>query len=308
MRLGVTLCRHEDEMSISTELTVRPFARITRVVILLIALFAVVWTRAQAPAEAPAVLVGAGDIGDCGTEGAHLTGHLLDNIAGTVFTLGDNAYPDGAAKNFADCYEPFWGRHKARTRPSPGNHEYESRAAADYFAYFGDRAGDPALGYYRFDLGGWSIYSLNSSVPAGTSSPQYRWLVDALARDTGTCTLAYWHHPVRSSGMHGDIANMRAIWNLLTTRHADVVLAGHDHLYERFAPMNASFGSDPQGVRQFVVGTGGAPLYNFEATKPRSEVQVRSWGVLKLTLSPADYAWQFITATGVADAGQGTCH
>jgi hypothetical protein len=256
------------------------------------------------------VFVGAGDIGNCHEVAARKTGQLLDQMAGTVFTLGDNAYSSGSLKNFNECYDPFWGRHVRRTRPSPGNHDYETANASGYFSYFGDRAGESGAGYYRFTLGAWDIYSLNSNVPAGEGSTQYRWLADQLTTHSNKCTLAYWHHPVRSSGKHGDQGQMMPIWRLLFRNGADVVLAAHDHLYERFAPMNASLGFDVQGIRQFIAGTGGAPLYDFLGRKPQSEVGIKTWGVLKLILKADGYSWEFIPVSDddSRDAGDDECH
>jgi hypothetical protein len=256
------------------------------------------------------VFVGAGDIGNCNLDGARETGEVLDGISGTVFTLGDNAYSDGSAENFSQCYDPFWGRQKLRTRPSPGNHDYETLAdASAYFSYFGARAGDSGDGYYRFELGAWDIYSLNSNVDTDVGSAQYGWLAAELDSHPNPCTLAYWHHPVRSSSKHGDQTHMMPVWRLLAQNRADIVLAAHDHVYERFAPMNATLGSDSEGIRQFVVGTGGGSLYKFLTVKPLSEVRIAAWGVLKLTLGAGTYGWEFIPASGGrSDSGSGQCH
>jgi hypothetical protein len=266
------------------------------------------------------VLVGAGDIGSCENTGVQMTARLLPSllgINGTVATFGDSAYPKGTATDFAECYDPFWGQFKARTRPSPGNHEYETPGASGYFDYFGAAAGDPAKGYYSYDLGSWHVISLNSncsSVAGGCAvgSPQEQWLKEDLAANANACTLAYWHHPRFSSGVNGDQPSVAPFWDNLYEAGADVVLNGHDHDYERFAPQNPSGQSDPaRGIREFVVGTGGAELRNFGTIEPNSEVRVEQKnGVLKMTLHPEGYDWQFVTAPdgSIADTGSASCH
>jgi acid phosphatase type 7 len=269
-------------------------------------------TATPAPTPAPdPVFVGAGDIARCGSDGAEATARLLDGIEGTVFTLGDNAYEAGTAEQFRDCYDPSWGRHRARTRPSPGNHDYGTPGAAGYFDYFGEQAGPDRRGYYSFDLGAWHIVSLNSEIAAGPDSAQARWLRDDLAAHPAACTLAYWHKPLFSSGsVHGNDPHMRAIWELLAAAGADVVLGGHDHLYERFAPQNADGVADPQGMRQFVAGAGGSNLYGIGQVQPNSQVRgTGAFGVLKLTLHAASYDWEFVPVEGgdFIDTGTGEC-
>jgi acid phosphatase type 7 len=260
----------------------------------------------------PAVLVGAGDIGACDLPGAAQTGRLLDRIAGTVFTAGDNAYPNGTRGQFAACYDPAWGRQKARTRPTPGNHDYRVPGAASYFEYFGGAAGDPAEGWYAFNLGRWRIYALNSNVADGPGSPQETWLRADLAAHPTRCVLAYWHHARFSSGPHGTSTATAALYRTLYEAGADVLVVGHDHDYERFAPQDPEGRADgARGLREFVVGTGGGPLYDFGRPEPNSEFRYNlGWGVLKLTLFPRGYAWHFIGVEGgrVIDAGSGTCH
>jgi hypothetical protein len=255
--------------------------------------------------------VGAGDIAVCGSRGTVETANLLDSIPGTVFTTGDNVYPVGSEQHYRDCYEPTWGRHRARTRPSPGNHEYEVPGAAGYFAYFGLNAGSSGLGYYSYRVGAWRIFSLNSNVPADEASAQYQWLSAELAANTTPCALAYWHHPVVTMGPNGESRHMRALWRLVYDRGVDVVLTGHDHGYQRFAPLNGDLQRDAQrGIRQFIVGTGGASLYGFPTANQNAEVRGANWGVLKLTLSPDGYAWEFISIPGepFRDTGDGVCH
>lgn len=262
------------------------------------------------PPSPPQVFVGAGDIGMCGLPGSEQTARLLDGIGGTVFTLGDNAYFSGSEQNYRDCYDPTWGRHKSRTRPVPGNHEYETPGATPYFAYFGLNAGPPGLGYYSFELGAWHAIALNSSAPVGGNSAQGAWLQADLASSPSKCTLAYWHFPLFSSGPNGDNAQMRDFWRLLHDAGAELILVGHDHDYERFAPQDPDGRPDPvRGIRQFVVGTGGATSYTFVTVRANSEVRLtRVFGVLKLTLQTDSYQWEFITTSGVGDSGTGVCH
>jgi hypothetical protein len=258
---------------------------------------------------AVATLVGAGDIGVCGRSEPEATARLLDGIPGTVFTTGDNPYPSGTEQQFRDCYEPTWGRHRRRTRPAPGNHDYESPGASPYFAYFGANAGPPGLGYYSYRLGEWDVYSLNSNIVADERSAQYAWLQQELQQHASRCSLAYWHHPVVSEGPNGDAGHMRAIWKLLHDHGADLVVAGHDHNYQRFVPLDGDLRRSPAtGMRQFVVGTGGASHYSFAATGA-TVVRGAAWGVLKLTLAPDKYDWEFVAVPGQGfhDAGTAQC-
>ncbi|HEX6288978.1 MAG TPA: metallophosphoesterase, partial [Herpetosiphonaceae bacterium] len=284
------------------------------------------WFSPNAPAASP-VLVGAGDIALCDSAGTPVastraTAALLDAIPGTVFTTGDNAYNSGTPTEFQQCYDPTWGRHKTRTRPTPGNHEYGTSGASGYFGYFGALAGDPGKGYYSYNLGQWHIIALNSNCSAlgngstsagcGSTSAQATWLQQDLAANAAGCTLAYWHHPRWSSGAHGSSTAMSAIWQMLYDAGADVVLAGHDHNYERFAPLNGSGAVDTaRGIRQFVVGTGGAALRSVGTLLPTSErFHSSTHGVLKLTLHATSFDWQFVPAAGSSftDQGSGTCH
>jgi hypothetical protein len=263
-----------------------------------------------------AVLVGAGDIADCGVQGDEKTAGLLDDIPGTVYTLGDNAYPNGSAASFTNCYNPSWGRHKSRTRPAVGNHEYQTANAAGYFGYFGSAAGDPAKGYYSYDLGAWHIVVINSMCwrvgGCGPSSPQVQWLRQDLAANPEVCALAYWHHPYYNSGEDGGYSFMSAFWQALVDYGVDVALQAHNHAYERFAPLDADGNrNDARGVRSFVVGTGGKSLYPWGAIHPHSQVRNNTaLGVLKLTLHATSYDWQFVPEAGKSftDTGSGTCH
>jgi len=233
-----------------------------------------------------------------------------------VLLLGDNQYEDGALGKYLASYEPSWGRVKAITRPAPGNHEYGTAGAAGYFAYFGAAAGDPAQGWYGFDLGGWHLIALNSSCAAiggcGAGSPEERWLAADLTAHAGVCTLAYWHHPRFSSGPHGSDATYQTFWQDLYAAGADLVLSGHDHVYERFAPQDPAGAADPShGLRQFVVGTGGKNLTSFPSPRPNSEARnAAAFGVLALALYPNGYTWSFLPAAGGAftDSGAALCH
>ncbi len=263
------------------------------------------------PLTPPEVLVGAGDIASCESEGDEATAALLDGLEGTVFTLGDNAYPDGTAQDFERCYAPSWGRHRQRTRPTPGNHEYHSANAGPYFDYFGAAAGEPGKGYYSYELGAWHVVVLNSELAMGVGSEQEQWLRADLKASTKRCTLAYWHRPLFSSGPDRSTTDVKPLWEALYEAGAEVVLGGHDHFYERFAPQTPEGRADPaRGLRQFVVGTGGMVLYPFSTPLANSEHRDASrFGVLKLTLEDGAYAWEFIAKGGrVTDQGRGTCH
>ena len=257
------------------------------------------------------VFVGAGDIANCELiTGARATAALLDGIEGAVFTLGDHAYLRGTDTEFRRCYDPTWGRHKARTHPTPGNHDYLTSHGRPYFEYFGAAAGPDEKGYYSFDLGSWHIISLNSSVPANLSD-QTKWLREDLAAHPVDCVLAYWHAPVFSSGPHAPDPTMREIWSTLYKAGADIVLNGHDHIYERFAPQTDKGKPDPErGIREFIVGTGGSGVYAFGKIAANSEVRNNTtYGVLKLTLSPGRYAWEFVPMPGsqFTDTGTTAC-
>jgi hypothetical protein len=260
------------------------------------------------------VLVGAGDIAQ-GNDRDEATAKLLDSIPGTVFTAGDNAYPSGTASDFSNYYQPTWGRHKARTKPSVGNHEYYTSGASGYFNYFGAAAGSPSKGYYSYDLGTWHIVVLNSVCEkvggCGASSPMISWLKQDLAASSKPCILAYWHHPLFSSGRHGNNTKMRPAWDVLYAGRADVVLNGHDHDYERFHRQRPDGVASTSGIREFVVGTGGTGLYSWGTTKPNSAVRNNSThGVLKLALNSASYNWRFVPVAGktFTDSGSTSCH
>ena len=271
------------------------------------------------PPPSGEVIVAAGDIADCRSEGAEATAELLEGIDGTVLTLGDHAYPDGSAEDFEECYDPTWGRFEDRTKPSPGNHEYDTEEAEGYFDYFGKAAGEPDKGYYSYDLGAWHLVALNSNCEevsgCDAEAPQVRWLkADLAANDDKSCTLAYMHHPRFSSGgKHGNTHYIKPLWEALYEAGADLVLSGHEHNYERFAPQNPGGRADPErGIRGFVVGTGGGKgLYPIVDPIANSEVHNdNTYGVLKLTLRQEGYEWRFVPVGGdeFTDSGSAGCH
>lgn len=244
------------------------------------------------------------------------TSDLLVNAGVTgVLPLGDNQYEDGSLANYEQSYDPTWGRLKAITYPIVGNHEYLTASAAGYFAYFGTAAGDPQKGYYSYDLGNWHLIALNSQCSpvggCGSGSPQESWLKADLAAHPNQCLLAYWHQPYYSSGMFGDEPAYAAFWQDLYAAHADLVLSGHDHDYERFALQDPNGVADPLGVRQFVVGTGGNNHTDWTTIQPNSEARNNdTFGVLLLGLHSGSYEWKFVPIAGLtfADSGTQACH
>lgn len=264
----------------------------------------------------------AGDIADCrhinaADSGAARTAALIgaalaQDADAAVLTLGDNTYPDGTPREFNDCYETTWGKFKARTFPSPGNHEYRTTGASGYYHYFGALAGPPQRGYYSVKLGRWHIISLNSNLDGAAHDAQLVWLKAILAQSDALCTLAFWHHPLYSSGGHSATGHMQDVWQTLRSANADLVLAAHDHDYERFAPQDSEGNrDDARGMRQFVVGTGGARLTPFRFTRRNSEVTDNSThGVLKLVLKESGYEWAFlpVESDGFSDRGAALCH
>ncbi len=262
------------------------------------------------------VLLAAGDVGNCGTSEDTETGLLLDRLPGTIAVLGDIAYGRGTPREFANCFHPVWGRHRARMRPTPGNHDYRTSKASAYYAYFGAAAGEPDKGYYSYDLGSWHIVVLNSNCHevggCDAGSPQERWLRQDLAANPRTCTLAYWHHPRFSSGEHGDDTRVAPLWRALEEHGAEVVLSGHDHDYERWVPQDASGNAKADGIVQFVVGTGGTSLRSFPSERPAHSAvrDIDTWGVLKLTLRASSYEWEFVPIAGqtFTDRGSARCH
>jgi hypothetical protein len=274
------------------------------------------------PNPATYTLVGAGDIAWCGDlSGARATAKLIQHIPGAVFAAGDLAYQKGTDEEFRDCYNQTWGRFKQRTYPTPGNHEYNGSEATGYFHYWGKQAGEPSKGYYSFDLGAWHIIALNTNCQSkalggcGQGSPQEIWLRHDLAEHPHACIVAFGHHALFSSGLiarHAVHPELLPLWHALYEAHADVVLAGHEHSYERFAPQTPDGRLDPEnGIREIVVGTGGKDHTPLGSAQPNSEVRnANTFGVLQLTLSPGKYDWEFVPEAGKSftDSGSGICH
>jgi len=281
---------------------------------------------APPPSGPTAVVAAAGDIACAPSDPSIATGPscrqaaISDLVAasgaGAFLALGDEQYERGALDEFMGSYDTSFGRFRAITHPVPGNHEYLTADAAGYFQYFGAAAGNPLEGYYSFDAGTWHIVALNSNCArAGgcqRGSPQEQWLRADLAAHRTRCTLAFWHHPRYNSGKFGDDGDLRPIWQALVDGGAEIALAGHAHNYERFAPQNADSGLDAaHGVRQFVVGTGGANHTPIRTIRPNSEVRNDdTFGILVLTLRPTGYDWRFVPEPGGAftDAGSDVCH
>ena len=269
----------------------------------------------EARAARDPVIVGAGDIASCQSSGDEATAELLASTRGTVAALGDTVYPEGTAAQFRDCYAPSWGRFKARTRPAVGNYEYNTAGAQPYFGYFGAAAGPSGRGYYSYDMGTWHVVVLNSNcseVSCAAGSTQERWLRADLAANAKKCTLAYFHHPRFSSGLYGDTVSVAPFWKALYRAGTEVVLNGHTHNYERFAPQRPNGTRDGErGIREFVVGTGGVNLKPFRTVKPNSQARnADTFGVLRLTLHPGSYDWKFKPAAGgtFTDSGTKACH
>jgi hypothetical protein len=278
---------------------------------LAVVLLAVTLAAPTTVSAADPVLVGAGDIADCAVTADSQTATLVEGIAGTVIELGDAAYPTGSTADFRDCYDPTWGRFRTRTRPAAGNHEYETAGAAPYFAYFGAAAATPGRGWYAYDKSSWHIVVLNSNCAeiggCSTTSPQGRWLRADLQAHLGQNVLAYFHHPLFSSGEHGATSDVRPLWELLYAAGADLILNGHEHDYERFAPQDPWGRPDSTyGIRELIVGTGGAPLRGRGVTAANSQVFASVHGVIKLTLHASSYDWSFIPVAGQAFADHGT--
>jgi calcineurin-like phosphoesterase family protein len=273
-----------------------------------------------APARGDAaVLLAAGDIAECGSDGDEATAEILDDHPdATIATLGDNAYQQGKAKEFRRCYGPSWGRHRGRTYPATGNHDYGTKKARGHDEYFGTRDGPSGRFYYSYDLGWWHVVVLNSDCwrigGCGRDDPQAKWMRQDLRDHPTRCALAYWHRPPFSSGRYGDPAateRVRPLWALAVQEGVDVVLTGHEHSYERFAPMDASGAPDAHGTRLLVVGTGGGNLREY-TRPPLATTQVRNgdtWGVLRLNLRRDGYDWKFLAVAGrsFTDAGRARC-
>ena len=328
------------------------FACAAAAVALAVSLLVVAGPGAQ-PARAQEVLettlVGAGDIASCNYNRDYDTAKVVNstitsaNAPVSVFTLGDNVYPDGTANQFKNCYDPTWGgSHLGErsditlkvvnpnmwtlTRPVVGNHEYQTPGASAYFDYFGAaKAGEPGKGYYSYDRGSWHVVVLNSNCDkvggCGGASPQGKWLKADLAAHPSACTAAAFHHPLFSSAT-ADTNVVKPFWTTLYKQGADIILGGHAHYYERFAPQRPDGTLDrTYGMREFVVGTGGASPDNPMRTQRAANSQVDSekpgapgttyYGVLKLDLLTGGYAWEFrprAVDAAFTDSGSGQCH
>lgn len=252
-----------------------------------------------------------GDTGWCGSPAMGPIATLLARLDGDILMAGDLAYPNGTAEDYRNCFEPSFGRLKPRMRVSPGNHDYgASVTAQSYFDYFGDRGGPSRLGYFSFRAGEWTVFMLNSNVPIAKTSAQYTFVRTTMQQAPTRCTMAVFHHPFDSSGVNGPTPGLRDMWELMYNLGGDLVIAGHDHLYERFMPVDpSSKRDDAKGIRQFTVGTGGAPLYSRMRAAPNSELLISSYGILRLKLDPALYEWSFMDMNGnVVDRGLNLCH
>jgi hypothetical protein len=278
-----------------------------------------------------AVFIGVGDIADCTSSGDEATAAIVDSVLkadsvahveDAVFTLGDNAYPVGSDQSFAQCFAPSWGDSTKsimkKIHPAAGNHEHVTDLGSPYYRYFGKRVGDPKKGYYSYDVGEWHMIVLNSAILVNVGfgqedeSAQAAWLRQDMVDHRKACTIAMWHHPRFSSGFHGGDTRMLDLWKILYDANVDVVLNGHDHDYERFAPLDPIGVPDTaRGIAEFVVGTGGGELRSFRnPPAPHSLARVQGhFGVLKLTLGAGEYQFAFLDVTGRAwDQGGGKCH
>ncbi len=269
---------------------------------------------------APAVLIGAGDICFYGQDNDRKTAALVERLIAqypqaAVFTAGDNVQIGGEPFEFDGCFEKSWGRFKERIHPSPGNHDWLSRNGTEYFRYFGPAAGKHGQGYYSYDLGDWHIVSLNSNCPGGDcseNSPQAQWLRADLRENARRCTMLYWHHPLLDSGL-ADVSDAGlAFWDIASEYSAEIVVNGHDHHYERFAPLDREGNVDrANGIRTFIVGTGGGWLYDLGEPLAITESRNNTaYGVIQFLLYPDRYEWKFNPIDGQTfiDAGEGTCH
>jgi acid phosphatase type 7 len=285
--------------------TIKQFALLLIIALLVVLLVKI---RSDMLLREAVVLVGAGDISSCDNDNDEATAKLLDGIPGTVFVLGDNVYVDATFSDFTNCYHPTWGRHRERTKPVPGNHEYFTTDAAGYFEYFNN-----IPSYYAYDLGDWRIYALNSEIDVSSTSAQIQWLKNDLAENPRLCVLAYWHTPLWSTRYDdGSDATYETLWKTLHDSGAELVINGHVHNYERFKEMNADGAAASPGLREIVVGTGGVNHDRYVGTSlSTSEVHNSStYGVLKLILSPTNYSWEFVPVAGQTfkDSGRTDCH
>jgi hypothetical protein len=270
----------------------------------------------RAPTAAPLIVVAAGDVSAPEVAVQALTANLVESLhPAAVLVLGDAQYGEGTIEQFEHAYEPTWGRFKAITWPVPGNHEYKS-GGHGYFAYFGARAGEEARGFYSFDLGDWHFIALNTgdechAIGCDAESAQAKWLEADLAASTKKCTIAYWHHPRFGSGHHGRFEPAATFWKILAAHHVELVLNGHEHLYERLAPMNAEGAPSVDGTTELIIGTGGIGFTEFNGTpEPTSVVhQNDTSGVMKLLLFADRWDAEFVPVLGgrFTDRVAGAC-
>ena len=264
-----------------------------------------------APGNASTSVNVLGDTGWCGSPAMAPIAKLLDRFDGDIILAGDLAYPSGTAAEYRDCFEPSFGKFKSRLRAAPGNHEYVASVSADsYFNYFSDRSGPNRLGYYSFRAAEWTVLMLNSNVPIGRTSAQFAFVRQVMQQAPTRCTMAVMHHPFDSSSLNGPSPALRDVWELMYNLGADLVINGHDHVYERMSPVNTDQRrDDTKGIRQFTVGTGGAPLYGRVRNAANSELLISNYGIMRLKLDPALYEWQFMDMNGnVLDHGLNICH
>jgi len=281
---------------------------------IVLALSCAIPTTAMPVASGAPVIVAGGDIAcpDSPCDSHRETGALIRRInPRAVLTLGDNQYNEGALSDFQSSYDPTWGRRKGRTYPAPGNHEYQTPDADGYYDYFGRRAHRSSEGFYGFNIGRWHLVSINTGNGA-PSDAELRWVRRNLSRDRHRCELAYWHHPRWSSGnTHGSDARMNGLWQVLFRQGVDVVLNGHEHNYERFALLRPSGERSRNGIRQFVVGTGGRGHYSLGSPIQGSQARIDDeFGVLKMVLRRSSYEWSFIATNPreILDRGRQRCH
>lgn len=251
-----------------------------------------------------------GDTGFCGSPVMAQLSRLIADLGGDLLLAGDIAYPSGTIDQYMRCFDPALGRFKSRSWASPGNHEYETPGATGYFTYFGERAGPARRGYYAIREATWQVLMLNSNLPMTRNSPQYEFARQQLQTNPARCAMAIMHHPFDTSGPNGPNPTQRDLWDMMYGLGLDVVVAGHDHIYERHAPQDASQQSDPaRGIRLFIAGTGGATPYQRARSAMRSEVFLSLHGLLRLKLEPALYEWEFVDVNGnVRDRGLNICH
>jgi acid phosphatase type 7 len=252
-----------------------------------------------------------GDTGWCGSPALGPISRLFDRFDGEIVLAGDLAYPNGRPEDFKNCFEPSFGRFKPRMRASPGNHEYMASVSADpYFTYFSDRSGPNRLGFYSFRAAEWTVLMLNSNIPIGRNSAQLTFVRQVMQQAPTRCTMAVMHHPFDSSSLNGPTPALRDFWEVFYNLNGDLVINGHDHVYERHAPVNVDQRRDDvRGIRQFTVGTGGASLYGRVRNAANSERLISNYGILRLKLEPALYEWQFMDMNGnVLDPGLNVCH